>query len=234
MRKAERLFQLVNLIRAQQPITAEQLAQRIGVSVRTIYRYIDDLSLSGIALYGEPGRGYSLRDGFELPPLTLSQDEIAALLLAVELLSTSSGSGLAAAARSLLSKVGAVLPARSIDPASAPVRALSTPLRGEQLRHWDCLHQAIVQRRAVNLSYLSLGRQQSQRRVYPLGLFYWGGKWTFGSWCTLRGGYRDFRLDCIQGITLFEQAESLSAEVNLGAYMRYQAQQWAQKIDAGH
>ena len=86
MRKAERLFQLVNLIRAQQPITAEQLAQRIGVSVRTIYRYIDDLSLSGIALYGEPGRGYSLQDGFELPPLTLSQDEIAALLLGVELL----------------------------------------------------------------------------------------------------------------------------------------------------
>lgn len=234
MRKAERLFQLVNLIRAQQPITAEQLAQRIGVSVRTIYRYIDDLSLSGIALYGEPGRGYSLQDGFELPPLTLSQDEIAALMLGVELLSTSSGSGLAAAARSLLSKIGAVLPARSIDPSSAPVRALSTQLRGEQLRHWDCLHQAILQQQVVSLNYLSLDRQQTQRLIYPLGLFYWGGKWTLGSWCTLRAGYRDFRLDCIQTLALIEPTEPLGAEINLGAYMRHQAQQWQQKIDLGH
>ncbi len=230
MRKAERLFQLVNLIRAQQPVTAEQLAQRIGVSVRTIYRYIDDLSLSGIALYGEPGRGYSLQDGFELPPLTLSQDEIAALMLGVELLSTSSGSDLAAAARSLLSKIGAVLPARSIDPSSAPVRALSTQLRGEQLRHWDASHQAILQQRPVSLSYLSLDQQQTQRLIYPLGLFYWGGKWTLGSWCTLRGGYRDFRLDCIQALTLQESTESLGGEINLGAYMRYQAQQWQAKI----
>lgn len=57
MRKADRLFQLVNLIRTHQPITAERLAERIGVSVRTIYRYIDDLSISGIPVYGESGIG---------------------------------------------------------------------------------------------------------------------------------------------------------------------------------
>ena len=234
MRKAERLFQVVNLLRAHQPITAEQLAQRIGVSVRTIYRYIDDLSLSGVPLFGEPGRGYSLQEGFELPPLTLSQDEVAALMLGVEMLASSSGSGLAAAARSLLSKIGAVLPAHSIDPASAPVRALSSPLRDQQLRHWDVLHQAILQQRALNLSYLSLDQQQSQRLIYPLGLFYWGGKWTLGSWCTLRGAYRDFRLDCIQSLTLLDTSEAPSAEVSLGAYMRYQGQQWQAKISSGY
>jgi predicted DNA-binding transcriptional regulator YafY len=234
MRKAERLFQLVNLLRAHQPITAEQLAQRIGVSVRTIYRYIDDLSLSGVALFGEPGRGYSLQEGFELPPLTLSQDEISALMFAVEMLASSSGSGLAAAARSLLSKIGAVLPTHSIDPASAPVRALNTQLQGQHLRHWDVLHQAILQRRAVNLSYLSLAQQPTVRLIHPLGLFYWGGKWTLGSWCTLRDGYRDFRLDCIQSLTLLDSPEALSAEVNLGAYMRYQGQQWQAKIASGY
>jgi predicted DNA-binding transcriptional regulator YafY len=234
MRKAERLFQLVNLLRAHQPITAEQLAQRIGVSVRTIYRYIDDLSLSGVALFGEPGRGYSLQEGFELPPLTLSQDEISALMFGVEMLASSSGSGLAAAARSLLSKIGAVLPTHSIDPASAPVRALSTQLQGPHLRHWDVLHQAILQRRAVNLSYLSLAQQPTVRLIHPLGLFYWGGKWTLGSWCTLRDGYRDFRLDCIQSLTLLDSPEALSAEVNLGAYMRYQGQQWQAKIASGY
>lgn len=234
MRKAERLFQVVNLLRTHQPITAEQLARRIGVSVRTIYRYIDDLSLSGVALYGEPGRGYRLQEGYELPPLTLQRDEIAALMLGVEMLASASGSEFAAAARSLLDKVGAALPAHSIDPDRAPLRALSGALAERQARLWDGLHRAIMLRQAVNLSYLSLERQQTQRLVYPLGLFYWGGKWTLGSWCTLRGAYRDFRLDCIQALSMAPDAEPLSAEVDLGAYMRYQARQWQEKVAVQH
>ncbi|MEE1920209.1 HTH domain-containing protein, partial [Pseudomonas asiatica] len=69
MRKADRLFQLVNLIRVHQPISAERLASRIGVSVRSIYRYIDDLSFSGIPIYGTAGVGYALDADFEMPPL---------------------------------------------------------------------------------------------------------------------------------------------------------------------
>lgn len=234
MRKAERLFQVVNLLRAHQPVTAEQLAQRIGVSVRTIYRYIDDLSLSGVALYGEPGRGYSLQDGYELPPLTLSQDEVAALMLGVEMLSASSGSAFASAARSLLSKVGAALPARSLAPEQAPLRALS-PLPGlRQAPLWDELHQAIMQQQAVRLDYVSLAQQQTERVVYPLGLFYWGGKWTLGSWCCLRGAYRDFRLDCIQSLVVVPDAKPIAAEINLRAYMCHQAQAWRDEISAGH
>lgn len=234
MRKAERLFQVVNLLRAHQPVTAEQLAQRIGVSVRSIYRYIDDLSLSGVALYGEPGRGYSLQEGYELPPLTLSQDEIAALMLGVEMLATSSGSTFASAARSLLSKVGAALPARSLAPEQAPLRALSLSPGARQVRFWDELHQAIVQQQAVRLGYLSLARQQTERVVYPLGLFYWGGKWTLGSWCSLREAFRDFRLDCIQSLAVVPTAKPLAAEINLPAYMRYQAQAWQDSVATGH
>lgn len=234
MRKAERLFQLVNLLRAHQPITAEQLARRIGVSVRTIYRYIDDLSLSGVALYGEPGRGYRLHEGYELPPLTLQRDEIAALMLGVEMLANSSGSEFAAAARSLLGKIGAALPAHSIDPDHAPVRALNGSLAERQSRLWDDLHRAIMLKRAVNLNYLSLERQQTQRLVYPLGLFYWGSKWTLGSWCTLRGAYRDFRLDCIRNLSMAPDAVPLSAEVDLEAYMRFQARRWQEKVAAHH
>jgi len=73
MRKADRLFQLTNLIRARQPVTAHQLAEELGVSVRSIYRYIDDLSVSGIPVYGIAGEGYRLYEGFELPPLNLTE-----------------------------------------------------------------------------------------------------------------------------------------------------------------
>ena len=75
MRKADRLFQLVNLIRVRQPVTAAVLAAELGLSVRSIYRYVDDLSVAGIPVYGEAGIGYRLDPAFELPPLSLDAAE---------------------------------------------------------------------------------------------------------------------------------------------------------------
>ncbi|EIK45896.1 helix-turn-helix type 11 domain-containing protein [Cellvibrio sp. BR] len=83
MRKANRLFQLVNLIRRQQPVSAAKLAEQLQVSVRSIYRYINDLSVTGVPVYAEPGLGYRLQPGLELPPLHLSPEELDALQLAV-------------------------------------------------------------------------------------------------------------------------------------------------------
>jgi predicted DNA-binding transcriptional regulator YafY len=222
MRKADRLFQVVNLIRSHQPITAEQLAERIGVCVRTIYRYIDDLSLSGIPVYGEPGVGYALDEDFELPPLTLTYDEIAALMLGVEMLSRSTGTDLAAAAKTLMSKIGAVLPPRSFDPSRTPVRALGEIPNDQSLRHWNDLYRSIQQQQAVKIVYLSLNEQWSQRVVFPLGLFYWGGKWTVGTWCIVRNAYRDFRVDRIQILDFASDVESPDQEISLDLYTKFQ------------
>lgn len=222
MRKADRLFQLVNLIRAHQPITAGQLAERIGVSVRTIYRYIDDLSVSGIPIYGEPGVGYALDEDFELPPLTLTPDEIAALMLSVEILSRVTGNDLAAAAKTLLSKIGAVLPPRSFDPTRTPVRALGEILNDQSLRHWNDLYRGIQQQQAVTIVYLSLNEQLSQRVVFPLGLFYWGEKWTVGTWCILRNAYRDFRVDRIQNLDFASGVQFPDQEISLDSYTKFQ------------
>jgi predicted DNA-binding transcriptional regulator YafY len=222
MRKADRLFQLVNLIRSHQPITAGQLAERIGVSVRTIYRYIDDLSVSGIPIYGEPGVGYALDEDFELPPLTLTHDEIAALMLGVEILSRATGNDLAAAAKTLLSKIGAVLPPHSFDPTRTPIRALGDILNDQSLRHWNDLYRAIQQQQAVTIVYLSLKEQLSQRIVFPLGLFYWGGKWTVGTWCILRNAYRDFRVDRIQNLDFASDVEFPDQEISLDLYTKFQ------------
>ncbi|MEO4048078.1 YafY family protein [Pseudomonas sp. CAU 1711] len=225
MRKADRLFQLVNLIRVHQPISAQRLAERLGVSVRSVYRYIDDLSLSGVPLYGEPGRGYALRPGFELPPLSLDEDELAALLLGTELLTRSTGPALAAAARSLLAKLGAALPAMP-DPASAPLRAPLLADTQTPTRHWDALHDAIRHAQAVRLHYLDGQQRASERLLRPLGLFYWGGKWTVGGWCLLREDYRDFRLDRIQHLQRVPDPVPLPAGVDLQRYLRHQALAW--------
>ena len=231
MRKAERLFQVVNLIRVHQPITAQALAERIGVSVRTVYRYIDDLSVSGIALYGVTGMGYALDEGFALPPRSLTRYELDALILGVEMLSNSAGAELASSARTLLDKVAAVLPSSHIEPSLASIRALRVKPATPDQRCLDELHRAIQQARAVCFTYSSLGEDISNRTVFPLGLFYWGGKWTVGTWCTARKAYRDFRVDRVHSLQIMTDGATLDAQWNLRAYMQFQSAQWASRTE---
>lgn len=233
MRKSERLFQLVNLIRVHQPVTAQVLAERVGVSLRSIYRYIDDLSLSGIPVYGVAGVGYSLSEGFELPPLNLTHEELDALMLGVEMLSNSAGNQLAGSARTLLSKIIAARPATPAMRTPVHLHALRVrPATQDQV--WlDDLSRAIRGSRAVSFTYLSLDGVTTERQVFPVGLFYWGGKWTAGCWCLSRQAWRDFRIDRMHELRVLNEQRKPDAEWNMQVYMRAQATQWAQrKADA--
>lgn len=220
MRKAERLFQIVNLVRAHQPVTAAQLAERLNVSIRTVYRYIDDLSASGIPIYGETGLGYALLDKFELPPLSLTRDEMEALILSVNMLSRSASHELEAVAQSLLAKIQAASP---LDfNRSTVVTALSLAARPINMCYWEKLHRGIKAQHCLSITYLSLVGERSERTVLPLGLFYWGGKWTVGTWCFSRQAFREFRVDLIEKIAVVEK-QGVPKLINLKAYMRHQS-----------
>lgn len=232
MRKADRLFQIVNLVRSHQPITAEKLAERLGVSVRTVYRYIDDLSISNIPIYGETGVGYRLSEGFELPPLTLTPEEIEALLLGVEMVSVSTGEKLPIAAKSLLHKMEAALSDRERVDYETKIRALNVADRTYISQHWDVLREAIRATNVISFSYDTLEGAKSERMVYPLGLFYWGGKWTLGAWCTLRHAFREFRIDRITGLRVIGRTFQNTTVVNLQAYMRHQSANWTEQTEA--
>lgn len=222
MRKADRLFQLVNVIRRQQPVSAATLAEQLQVSVRSIYRYIDDLSSTGVPIYGEPGVGYCLQPGFELPPLHLSAEELDALQLAVKMLSRMTGREMAGAARSLSAKILASLPDEHHHPESA-LFSYATGLSDQHKDFWDLLRQAISAGRWISLLYGSLQGDNSERKIYPLGLFYWGGKWTVGSWCALRNNYREFRVDRIQQLDYCDPPITLPEKVNVKAYIHHQS-----------
>jgi biotin operon repressor len=90
-RRADRLFQIVQILRGRRLTTAAHLAERLGVSERTVYRDIRDLSLSGVPVEGEAGSGYRLMSGFDLPPLMLTNKESEALIVAIRLLKTWGG-----------------------------------------------------------------------------------------------------------------------------------------------
>lgn len=220
MRKSDRLFQLTNLLRAHQPLTARELATRLCVSERTIYRYMDDLSLAGIPVYGEAGLGYRLSEGFEMAPLQLSAAELEALITGVNLVAVLTGKGMADPARSLLAKIEAALPAKDVQATRDPVvRVPDYRTEHPVYARWDRLHDAITAGHWLEIGYQDARASRTGRHLYPLGLFYWGGCWTLGAWCALRRAYRDFRVDRIDTLALCRQGESAPPGVTLADYL---------------
>lgn len=201
MRRADRLFQIVQILRNKRLVTAQELADRLEVSPRTIYRDIQDLSLSGVPVEGETGVGYHLRYSLDIPPLMFDANEIEALVLGSRMLQSWGGAELSISAQSVMDKVYAVIPeelrhvlddSKLYAPRFGPREDLESTL--------DICRKAIHNHHYIELSYQRADGEPSQRQVKPLGLFFWGNVWTLSAWCELRQTFRTFRLDRIQYI----------------------------------
>ena len=206
MRRADRLFRIVQLLRAGRLQTARHLAEKLQVSHRTIYRDIQDLQLSGVPITGEAGVGYTLRRDFDIPPLMFDREEIAALVLGARMVEAWGGTELAGAANRAIRKIEAVLPANlreNIDDVLLYAPGFRAPV--ELRRRLDSLHAAAQERRIVLIAYCREDGQPSVRRVHPLALYFWGGTWTLTTWCELRSDFRTFRVDRIQHAELQEE-----------------------------
>ncbi|PVV11680.1 MAG: hypothetical protein B6D77_06375 [gamma proteobacterium symbiont of Ctena orbiculata] len=203
MRRADRLFRITQELDTKRYLTARELAQLLEVSQRTIYRDIDALSTSGVPIEGTAGAGYRLCQGFRLPPLMFDDEELTALLLGIRMVQAWSDRNLAAAAARLRRKIEAILPQRLqpiVDGEALLVPDFHLP---EMVReHAARLRSAINEKERVWMRYQRADKLVSERVVWPLGLFYWGEKWTLGAWCELRGAFRQFRLDRIVDLDL--------------------------------
>lgn len=206
MRRADRLFQIVRLLRRRQLTTAAQLAERLEVSERTVYRDIRDLASSGVPVLGEAGVGYRLGKDFDLPPMMFTVDEVQALVLGARMVETWGDEELRSAARAVLSKVEAVLPPskRHLVEGTA-LFALSFRISPDVRANVGTLRKAIDERAKVHLDYADASGRASGRVVCPLGLYFWGAVWTLGAWCELRQDYRNFRLDRIEDAVSLEE-----------------------------
>lgn len=206
MRRADRLFQIVHLIRGRRLSTADFLAARLEVSVRTVYRDIAALQGQGVPIDGEAGVGYRLRAGFDLPPLMFTKQEAQALVAALRLAQGQLDSGLARQAEEAMLKILGVMPPAAR--AAAESLALYAPLAGldEAMRdRLARLREATESRHKLRLDYLDLSGAASERVVRPLACFFWGSTWTLAAWCDKRDGFRNFRVDRIQGLTLLDE-----------------------------
>lgn len=201
MRRADRLFTLVQLIRGRRLSTARWLADRLEVSPRTVYRDVADLQQQGVPIEGEAGVGYRLGRGFDLPPLMFTPVEARALAMATQMARQWLDPALALAAGDAMSRVLSVLPvATRAEIERMPMVAPGAGLAPEVAHLLQTLREASQRHQVVTLAYRDLRDQITRRAVWPLGSFYWGKVWTLAAWCEAREDFRSFRVDRIQGL----------------------------------
>ncbi len=196
MRRADRLFQIVQHLRGGRLVTAAMLGEWLEVSERTIYRDIADLQASGVPVEGEAGVGYLMREGFALPPLMFTRDEIVALVAGARMVRAWGGATMARAAEEALVKIGAVLPeAEQARVRDTQIHAPPMHLADIDRARIDLIDRAIESRDTLSISYADGDGTHSKRDIRPLGLWFWGKVWTLVAWCELRQDFRMFRID---------------------------------------
>lgn len=206
LRRADRLFQIIQLLRRKRVVTAAQLARELEVSERTVYRDLRDLIGRGTPIEGEPGVGYRLRREYDLPPLMFEPDEIEALVLGARIVARAGDARLAKASRAVLSKVEAVLPKKrkhllDATPLYAPM-SLSSADVSEAL---TASRHAVATRMKLRFGYRREDGEPSLRTVRPLAAFFWGKVWTLAAWCELRDDFRNFRLDRVSEVKVTDE-----------------------------
>ncbi|MGJ8679810.1 helix-turn-helix transcriptional regulator [Paraglaciecola sp.] len=232
MRKAERLFQLLNILRSRRTvITGQELAEQLGVSPRTVYRDMQALSLSNIPIESEAGVGYRIRPGFNLPPLMFEEDELEALLLGVKMVQGWSDQEFGDAATRAFDKIKAILPDKIHTQHNKHADWLQVP-KFSPPNHSDIsqsLKSAIKKHQQLSMEYLSLADEKTKREIWPLGLVYWGKVWTLVAWCLLRNDYRVFRLDKIVALKKEEIIFKPSNTLSLQHYIALQESEHCEK-----
>jgi len=221
MRRADRLFQIVQYLRGRRLTTAAQLAGWLEVSERTVYRDIRDLSLSGVPVEGEAGIGYRLSAGFDLPPIMFSMEEVEALVAGARMIEVWGGPALARNVRSAISKIALALPKSRREEIDRPrLFALAFHIPPGAAAGLETIRRAVIERRKLRIQYVDSGERASARTVWPLALYFWGASWSVAAWCESRQDYRNFRLDRIRSLEAtgdsFEETAGRSLEDFVG------------------
>jgi predicted DNA-binding transcriptional regulator YafY len=207
MSRAQRLLELIQILRRhRRPVSGADLAEELGVSLRTLYRDIQTLIAQGARIDGEAGIGYLLRPGFMLPPLMFSEEEIEALILGSRWVAERGDAMLSKAAENALAKIGAVLPEdmkEEID-ASGLLVGPGTPIAAGDAE-LATIRQAIRKEQKLRIAYVSDKGEKTRRTVWPFALGFFDRYRVVVAWCELRQGYRHFRTDRIAALTLSEK-----------------------------
>lgn len=229
MNKTDRLLAVVLELQRKSTLRAEDLAATFETSIRTIYRDIQALSEAGVPIIGAPGQGYSLMEGYFLPPVSFTVEEAVTLLIGSEFVEQNFDTSYRARAQTSRGKIEAILPESLRKEAARVRKAIRLLSSGEAInseREKECIEtfrRAILEERKVKFRYSRIlpdsdGNRQSLRTVAPYGLVLVQGKWMLIAQCDLRQDLRHFRLSRMSELTVLEDSYKIPADFILQDY----------------
>jgi len=224
--RIDRLHAILTHLQSKKRVTAEEIADRFGISPRTVYRDIKALEGSGVPIIGEAGIGYSVMEGYRLPPVMFSQEEASALLLGSKLAEQFADSSIRQHFAAALFKIKAVLRSSDkeyVDNLTSNIEVIRSKVPNEDLaqQYLSSLQRAIAQKRVVSMEYYAQYKEETmQRSIEPIGLCYYGSAWHVIGWCRLRNDYRDFRLGRIRKMSLGDEIFDAKAHPSIQEYIK--------------
>lgn len=206
LNRFDRTLAILILLQSKKLVKAQDMADRFAVSLRTIYRDIKSLEAAGVPILGEAGSGYSIMEGYRLPPVMFTREEAGSFVAAEKLMQKFTDAGLGRYFETAINKVKAVLKGQEKDWIAVLEKKVwaepSTELFSKEVPNaLEILFTSIAEQQQVLLRYLAVNANKAeQRSVEPVGVFHENNYWYLLAYCHLRNDYRQFRTDRIQGI----------------------------------
>lgn len=223
MNRLDRLIAIITVLQSRKYVTAEQIAEKFGMSIRTVYRDIKALGESGIPIGFEPAKGYFIVQGYFLPPVSFSSEEANALLLMETLTYGFTDKSIQKHYASALNKVKAVLrltQKENLEALNDNIK-LQVPERlYVGFEYLSDIQQAISTKQVIEIEYKSQEEKESTRCVEPIGLIFYAFSWHLIGWCQMRSDYRDFKLSRISKLKVSLKPFKNQQHISVKDYMR--------------
>ncbi len=223
MNRIDRLFGILTLLQSKKYVTAEKIADKFDMSVRTVYRDIKALCEQGIPISFEQHKGYFIVQGYFLPPIAFTAEEANAFLLMEAIVHGFADKSIQTHYASALNKVKAVLRSsekEKVEHLTNNIK-LQIPERLKQdFEFLSILQTAISAKTIIIIEYKNNKEEVSKREVEPIGLIFYAFSWHVIAWCHLRKDYRDFKVPRLIQIKNTEQAFTQPIHIELNDYMK--------------
>ncbi len=197
MNRIDRLFGILTMLQSKKFVSAEKIADKFNISIRTVYRDIKALCEQGIPVSFEQQRGYFIVQGFFLPPVSFSSDEANALLLMESMVSGFTDRSIQKNYSSALSKVKTVLRSsqkEKLEELDNNIRFQVPQRMITDLEYLSQLQNAITAKLIIEIEYKNKKEEVSKREIEPIGLIFYAFSWHLIGWCHMRKDYRDFKV----------------------------------------
>ena len=199
--RLSRLTAIITQLQSKSTVTASYLSKKHNVSLRTIYRDIRTLTQSGIPIASEGGKGYSLLDGFQLPPIMFTENETNAMITAEHLVQDNNDQSFSKNYSSAMDKIRSILEYTQkdkVDFLSDRVHVKPNEKQNNASSYLMKIQTALINFQLLEIEYLSLQNKLTKRRVEPFAVCTAQGNWILIAFCRLRNDFRAFRVDLVQ------------------------------------